>query len=220
MYGDEGWYEFQPGRYAQGAQEVYYWSMDRADLSRLNADSGWFGFLEGRDSTYPEAALQADFARLRAQMEKVRRDPTTPDTRLSDNPNPFNPAIPGGLTQLMLGGLTPRHGSPLHCRVRYFDPQAGRAGMPEGVGALVEQLGADSMTLTLVNTDPVAGREVIVQGGAYAEHQFTSVRVGGKETAIEDSSFAVELAPGAGETLEIGMWRYANGPTFAFPWDR
>ena len=120
---------------------MYYWSMDRADLSRLNADSGWFGFLEGRDPTYPEIALQADFARLRAQMEKVRRDPTTPDTRLSDNPNPFNPAIPGGLTQLMLGGLTPRHGSPLHCRVRYFDPQAGRAGMPEGVGALVERLG-------------------------------------------------------------------------------
>ena len=43
---------------------------------------------------------------------------------------------------------------------------------------------------------------------------------GGKETAIDDSSFAVELAPGAGETLEIGMRRYANGPTFAFPWDR
>lgn len=220
MYGDEGWYEFRPGRYAQGAQEVYYWSMDRADLSRLDTDSGWFGFLEGRDSTYPEAALRADFARLREQMDKVRRDPTTPDTRLSDNPNPFNPAIPVGLTQLMLGGLVPRHGSPLHCRVRYFDPQAGRAGMPEGVGALVERLGADSMTLTLVNTDPVAGREVIVQGGAYAEHQFTSVRVGGKETAIDDSAFAVELAPGAGETLEIGMRRYANGPTFAFPWDR
>ena len=65
MHGDEGWYEFQPGRYAQGAQEVYYWSMDRADLGRLNAESGWFGFLEGRDPAYPEAALQADFARLR-----------------------------------------------------------------------------------------------------------------------------------------------------------
>ena len=45
-------------------------------------------------------------------------------------------------------------------------------------------------------------------------------RAAGKEIAIEDSSFAVELAPGAGETLEIGMRRYANGPTFAFPWDR
>ena len=150
----------------------------------------------------------------------MRNDPTTPDTRLSDNPNPFNPAIPGGLTQLMMGGLTPRHGGPLHCRVRYFDPRAGRAGMPEGVGALVEKLEDESMVLTLVNTDPVEGKDVVVQGGAYAEHQFASVKVGGKETTVDDSSFVVELAPGAGATLEIEMKRYANGVTFAVPWDR
>ncbi|MEE2872237.1 MAG: hypothetical protein VX893_04905, partial [Candidatus Latescibacterota bacterium] len=220
MYGDDGWYEFSPAKYAQGAQEIYYWSMDKADLSRLDSERGWLGFLEGKNAGYPEQALQDDFARLRVQMEKVHTDPTTPDTRLSDNPNPFNPATPGGLTELMMGGMTPRHGSPLHCRVRYFDPAAGRAGMPEGVGALVEKLEDESMVLTLVNTDPVAGREVIVQGGAYAEHQFTSVTVDGKETAVDDSSFAVELAPGAGARLEIGMKRYANGVTFAFPWDR
>ena len=220
MHGDEGWYDFSPSPYSQGAQEVYYWSMDKADLGRLDAAGGWFGYLEGNNSSYPEVALQADFERLRGQMEKVRNDPTTPDTRLSDNPNPFNPAIPGGLTQLMMGGLTPRHGGPLHCRVRYFDPRAGRAGMPEGVGALVEKLEDESMVLTLVNTDPVEGKDVVVQGGAYAEHQLASVKVGGKETTVDDSSFAVELAPGAGATLEIEMKRYANGVTFAFPWDR
>jgi hypothetical protein len=194
--------------------------MQRDYLERLDTQGGWLGFLEGNNDTYPETALQADFSRVREQMEKVRNDPTTPDTRLSDNPNPLNPATPGALVQLMTGGLTPRHGCPLHARVRYFDPQNGRPGMPEGVGALVEKLADNSMTLTLVNTDPVSARDVVVQGGAYAEHQFENVTIDGQETVIDNSSFSVHLAPGAGATLEIDMQRYQNAPTFALPWDR
>ncbi|SVC89457.1 uncharacterized protein METZ01_LOCUS342311, partial [marine metagenome] len=75
MYGDDGWYEFSPAKYAQGAQEIYYWSMDKADLSRLDSERGWLGFLEGKNAGYPEQALQDDFARLRVQMEKVHTDP-------------------------------------------------------------------------------------------------------------------------------------------------
>ena len=220
MYGDEGWYDYSPSPYAQGALETYYWSMERDDLKRLDAQGGWIGFLEGNNPDYPTAALQADFGRVRQQMEKVRNDPTTPDTRLSDNPNPFNPATIGTLAQLMLGGLQPRHGCPLHARVRYFDPQQQRSGMPEDVGALVEKLGPDSMTLTLVNTDQVEARDVIVQAGAYGEHQFDSVAVEGEQVAVDDAAFRVELAPGAGSTFEIKMQRYVNDPTFAFPWDR
>ena len=92
MHGDEGWYEFQPSRYAQGAQEVYYWSMDRADLSRLNADSGWFGFLEGRRlqpiqkrryrPTLPASARKW----RRCTATQRRRTPGSPD-----NPNPIQP---------------------------------------------------------------------------------------------------------------------------------
>lgn len=220
MHGDEGWYDYSPSKYAQGALEVYYWSMERDDLKRLDTEGGWIGYLEGNNPDYPEAALQGDFTRLRQQMEKVRNDPTTTDTRLSDNPNPFNPAVVSNLCQMMLGGLQPRHGCPLHARVRYFDPKRQRAGMPEGVGALVEKLGADSMTLTLVNTDQVGTRDVIVQGGTYAEHQFASVTVDGAKVDVDNSSFAVHLEPGAGATLEIDMARYVNAPTFAFPWDR
>ena len=220
MYGDDGWYNYSPQKYSQGAMEMYYWSMERDDLERLDTQGGWIGFLEGNNPDYPAAALQGDFSRLRQQMEKVRNDPTTPDTRLSDNPNPLNPVSVSNLCQLMLGGMQPRHGCPLHARVRYFDPQRQRSGMPEGVGALVEKLGADSMTLTLVNTDQVEVRDVIVQGGTYAEHQFASVTADGEKVEVDDSSFAVHLAQGAGATLEIDMARYVNAPTFAFPWDR
>ena len=155
MYGDDGWYEYRPHPYNQGALEVYYWSMNDDDLQRLDTKTGWIGFLQGNNTHYPESALQTDFSRIRTQMEKVRSDPTTPDTRLSDNPNPLNPATPGTLLQQMTGGLTPRHGCPLHSRVRYFDPSNQRPGIPEGVGALVTELKAESMKLQLVNTDPV-----------------------------------------------------------------
>jgi hypothetical protein len=220
MHGDDGWYNFRPSPYASGALEVYYWSMERDDLKRLNTDAGWIGFLEGKAEEYPVEALQRDFGRVREQMEKARNDPTTPDTRLSDNPNPLNPATIGSLVELMLGGMAPRHGCPLHCRLRYFDPAQKRAGMPEGVGALVERLEVNSTTVVLVNTDQVAGREVIVQGGAYAEHRFDTVTIDGKVSKVDGTSFAVALAPGAGARLKIAMSRYASPPTFAFPWDR
>ena len=220
MHGDDGWYDFGPSPYAAGALDVYYWSMERDDLKRLNTESGWVGFLEGNAADYPTQALQRDFGRVREQMEKVRNDPTTPDTRLSDNPNPLNPATIGSLVELMLGGLAPKHGCPLHCRLRYFDPVQLRPGMPEGVGALVEKLEAGSTTVTLVNTDQVEGREVVVQGGAYAEHRFDSVTIDGEVSRVDATSFAVRLAPGAGARLEIATRRYASPPTFAFPWDR
>jgi hypothetical protein len=76
----------------------------------------------------------------------------------------------------MLGGLpTGRAGFPLHCWFRYFDPERRRAGIPEDVAALVETIAADEVTLRLVNLDPVRSRTVVVQGGAYAEHQVASV---------------------------------------------
>jgi hypothetical protein len=34
------------------------------------------------------------------------------------------------------------------------------------------------------------------------------------------SFFEVQLAPGAGERLVIGIRRLANDPTLRFPWDR
>jgi hypothetical protein len=220
MFGDEGWYDFTAAPYSLGALDVYYWSMERDDLKRLNTEGGWLGFLEGNADDYPEAALQRDFERVRGQMEKVHADTTTPDTRLSDNPNPLNPATTGSLVELMLGGMAPRHGCPLHCRLRYFDPENQRPGMPDGVGALVEKLEADSTTVTLVNTDQVSSRRVIVQGGAYAEHRFGSVSINDEQIAVDGTSFAVELAPGAGATLKIETQRYASQPSFAFPWDR
>ena len=218
MHGDQGWYDYTPERYSEGAQEIYYWSMDPED-ARLGPADRWHAYLNGGDPTYPVDALRRDFSVLREKVNEMHRDDMTPDTRMSDDPNHINPATVDALTQLMLGGLPPgRQGSPLHCRLRYFDPARRRAGLPEGVGALVERMTDDETSLSLVNIDQVAGRTVVVQGGAYGEHQILSADLDGTLTAVGQPSLAVRLAPGSGARLVLRMKRYANQPTLEFPW--
>ncbi len=108
----------------------------------------------------------------------------------------------------------------LHAQLRYFDPAARRAGLPPDVGALVSRIGAQSVTVTLVNLNPVEARTVTVQMGAYAENQATTLTVAGQTVPIAAPSFVVQLAPGAGETLTIGVKRYVNQPTLRFPWEQ
>ena len=220
MHGDDGWYGYVPAPYNYNALEIYTLSMKASDRRKV-AGNAWLEYLDGGNSDYPETALRRDFANIRRRLEGMRNDPTSPDTRLADDPMAFNPASVLSLTQLMLGGIDPgRWGSVLHCRVRYFDPVRRRAGIPEDVAALVEKLTADSVTLTLVNTNQLAPRTVIVQAGGYAEHQFASVTVDGAWTSLDDSIFRVRLAPGAGRRLVIGMKRHVNAPTLSFPWSR
>ena len=218
MHGDQGWYDYRPEPFSAGALETYYWSMDPVDLQRVR-DDDWIAFLQGEDPDYPVAALQRDFATLREKVQAMHDDPTTPDTRMSDDPNQITPAVVENLTRLMLGGLpTGRMGSPLHCRVRYFDPDRRRAGIPADVAALVDTMSGDQITLTLVNVNQVEDRSVIVQGGGYGEHRIKSVTVDGRVSKVDGPHFAVRLAPGAGSRMTVRMARYANRPTFAFPW--
>ena len=222
MHGDEGWYAYSARPYSYGALELYYWSLGERDRQRLG-QGGWLGFLEGRQPNYPGSVLRGDLNRVDRQLKAMRRDPTTPDTRLSDDPMVYNPVWVGHLVQLMLGGPPPGApliGGPLHCRVRYFDPQRRRAGIPPDVAALVERLESDNASLNLVNTHATEAREVVVQGGAYGEHQILAVTHQSVETAVDNRHFSVHLAPGTGALLQLRMQRYARQPTLTFPWDR
>jgi hypothetical protein len=220
MYGDKGWYHFTPEKYSFGALETWYWSMDPGDRGRV-PDNRWVAYLEGKAASHPEEALRADFASIRRKVEEMRADTTTPDTRLADDPLPFSPAAVQALTQLTLGGLYSRKcGSVLHCRVRYFDPMRRRAGLPEGVGALVEQLTADRTVLTLVNLNPLEARTVVLQAGGYGEHEWTTAAWEGKSEAVGGPRLTVRLEPGTGTRLTLGTRRYVRTPTLAHPWDR
>jgi hypothetical protein len=220
MYGDRGWYAFTPRKYSHGALNVWYWSMDPVDRERLG-ETGWLNFLDGKDPDYAERTLAQEFLAIRGHVDGLHADRTTPQTRLADDPLAYNPATVYALVNLMLGGLYPGHvGSPLHCRVRYFDPEKRRAGVPDDVAALVDRLTDTQTGITLVNLNPVAGHSVIVQGGAYAEHQFADVTVEGRKQTVDAPSFTVELSPGSGARLLLTTHRYANPPSLKFPWDQ
>ena len=192
--------------------------MNPDDL-RLVYKNPWIDYLQGKNANYPVEALQSDLDQVRRKVELMRADTTTPDTRLSDDPNHINPATTEALTQLMLGGIpTGRTGASLHARLRYFDPAHRRPGIPEDVAALVEKMTADETVVTLVNVSQLQARTVTVQGGGYGEHQIEAVTAYGKSIPVDNASFTVNLAPGSGARLTLKMKRYANQPTFAFPW--
>jgi hypothetical protein len=193
----------------------------RGGYGEQDRSAAWLGFLQGQIPDYPEKALQSDIGRVRQRVDMIRKDGTTADSRLADYLLDLNPATTNTLTNLTMGGYFANGRIwTLHSRFRYFDPVKRRAGLPQDVGALVEKLGADSAAITLVNTNPIEPREVVVQAGGYGEHRFESVTIGNQKTAVQGPVLTVRLEPGTGAKLDFQMTRYANKPTFAFPWDR
>ncbi len=229
MYGDPRGYRFDgkpefyhytDNQYADRLTEIYLWSMDSGDLDRIPVKEGWIGFLEGADPGYPARSLRRDLEHIRNRVQSMRADPTTPETRLADWLLGIVPSTTDHLAQLTIGGFFSSGKLwALHSRVRYFDPERRRAGLPRDVGALVERLASDSVTLTLVNLDPVSPRSVVVQAGGYREHLFTSVRVGNRTRKIDSDALRVDLAPGSGGRVVLSMRRYARQPTLNQPWE-
>jgi len=151
----------------------------------------------------------------------MRRDSSPPEKRLADNMLDLNPAATASLVQLVWSGLPPgRDGGLVNARLRYFDPARKRAGVPEDVAALISQLADRETVVTLVNLNTTESRTLVMQGGAYGEHQFESVTVGEKTTRIDSALLTVQLNPGCGERLTLRMKRYANPPTVLHPWHR
>jgi hypothetical protein len=220
MRGAEGWYGWRDTPWNVGALEVWYWSQNPQDRERI-ARNGWVDYLHGQNAAYPEQALERDLSTIQQRVRAMRRDTSTPDKRLADNMMDFNPAATESLVQLMWGGLLPgREGGLLNARLRYFDPDRRRAGVPEDVAALVSELSDTRTVVTLVNLNPAQPRTVIVQGGGYGEHQLVSVTSGDRTTPIDLPLLTVRLDPGCGRSLVLATKRYANAPTVKHPWHR
>jgi hypothetical protein len=230
MYGAEGWYGWKDGLHQNNSLDIWWFSMKPADRARA-PDHPWVAFLEGRNPDYPETALRRDLARVAAMAKAERDDTTTPDTRLADARLEFNPASVASLMQTMMGALhigrppwspttAPAGGSPLYARLRYFDADARRAGVPEDVAALIDSMTADETAVTLVNLSPTQSRSIVIQGGGYGEHRIRSAAFDGKTQPVDASAFTIKLAPGAGTRVVLAMDRYVNPPTLKFPWDR
>lgn len=219
MFGDDGWYAYVPGKYTINAREIYYLSMKPEDRVRTRGEP-WFDYLEGKNDSYPEQSLRRDLERVCQRVSAMRKDTTTPDTRLADDTLAYNPASINSLIELAMGGQPPGNaGVLLHARLRYFDPKKKRSGLPDDVAALVERMSADHVTLTLVNCNQLEERTVIVQAGGYGEHHFKQATAASTQIEVNASLVKLRLAPGSGETIHLAMKRYAHAPRLALPWE-
>jgi hypothetical protein len=211
MYGDNGWYGWTPRPYDENALELYMLTLNASDAARAGHDE-WLEFLRGDRPVYPEVALRLDLSRVRQRVAGLRADRSTPDTRLADDPMRFNPASVKSLLEQAMGAVHPGvGGNTLTAALRYFDADARRPGLPPDVAALVTKITPEEVAVTLVNTNQLEARTLLVQGGAYGEHQLAAAGADGPHATIR-------LAPGAGGPLTLKWKRFANQPTLALPW--
>lgn len=242
-YDDRGWYDYRPMRpkypthlwYMSRTQENWknvknlidsaQWHQLQYHKSKGDSENtaAWLGYLEGVNPDYPVNILKATYSEMQRRLDVIRNDETTPDEQDVHHWLERNPIVLEGLVQTMLGAPNHiYHGGLLHTSVRYFDPENRRSGIPSDVAALVQQITSTGISLQLVNLHPTESRKVIIQGGMFGEHQITRVRqvvhYPYQFDTINHSFFQVALSPGTVAQLEIGIDRFENQPTYAFPW--
>jgi hypothetical protein len=158
----------------------YDWSVVRSFRSKEEAhhEEAWFTFLAGDDPDYPEhilAAAQAQARHRLARMERYRgMDVPEADIHLWQL---TNPVVTEALVQLTWGGPQVLYNGGLQqARVRYFDADARRPGLPPSVAALVSSIEPHATVVELINLDPSRARTLIVQAGAFGEDSIRTVR--------------------------------------------
>jgi hypothetical protein len=200
-----------------------------------------FQYYDGLNPDWPEKILSAEYRWAVEAFDKIRLDDRTVEEIITTNYFPPNPVFTKGLTQVTMGApQSVYNGGLLRATVRYFDRDNARPGLPRDVAALVDKLGADAVGIQLVNLSNTETRNAIVQAGAFGEHQFTGLKYRSmnqeelrqnpylwlrsereyaeKETSVNGKYFAVELPPSTSVRLEVGMRRFVNNPSYAFPW--
>jgi hypothetical protein len=241
-YGDGGWFDYRKPE-ARFHILLYHLSQTEEDLARLMSFDGreawtgakgvfgkgpimynsmpWKAWLFGDNPAYPEQSLDYTMAQIDGRLAEIAAD------NLADAPawdvhhwQKRDPVIPGPISQQTMAADWLYHGCLMHARLRWFDADRKRPGMPEDIAALVDKVRADGVTVSVVNTGNEV-RRAILQAGAFAEHQFIEIsRSDGKPMRVDSRTMEIELQPHAGLRLDVGMERFANTPTYDFPWVR
>jgi len=188
----------------------------------------WFEYISGRNPDFPTRTLDITFAEMRQRLDRIDSDSLDWTTWREQDDwqdvhhwQEINPVIPEGLMQMAMGTPTAiYHGGLVHAALRYFDPLTQRPGLPPHVAALVDEVETDYIHVHLVNTDVVEQRQVVLQAGGCAEHEFIDVQSEDRDSApvaIADRHFQVCLGPGAQARLRIGLQRLVHQPSYAQP---
>lgn len=210
-----------------------------------NHEAPWMAYLFGEYPDYPTDILRHNHAQVGQRLAYMADDTEDPAAYDDWYLQVRNPIFAEGLTQLTTGGpLFLYNGGLQHSRLRYFDADRRRPGLPRDVAARVDSLSDEEVHVQLVNTHPTETRRLVVQGGTFGEHTFSTVgytarRKDGEPhhswneaeyrawvasqtrletTDVNDRSFAVELAPASWVSLRAGMRRFSARPGFAQSW--
>ena len=237
---EDGWFEFRPHKDDPYAVHLWYMSMREDDRMRVrdlrnhhkqdwrrvdpraktkHADGheyAWLAYLDGEFSDYPERIMEAGHAHVQERTNSMREEGYEPDELDEDYLRNRNPVSEKGLLQLTMGAPQPiYYGGLVMAQVRHFDLEQDNPDF-RGVSPHSSTVTADGIDLTLVNTGG-RDREMLVQAGAYGEHEFTAVRADGTERFPESNTVEVSLPAGARLSLSIEMDRFANDPTYDLP---
>ena len=242
-HGPDGWSDYVPLRLKELAH-LYHLSMadgDRDLLLRARAgevvrdwtdakppsekndgtfEGGRFLYYEGENPDWPETTLQWEYEAAVDGLDTVRRESRDAEQLIVDNVQPPLPVVTKGLTQVALGAPQSVYNGGLNQGVvRYFDDEQRRPGLPSDIAALVDELKADRVGVHLVNLSPNDSKTVVVQAGMFGQHKFTTVKNGGGEPVqVDGKDLRVTLAPSSSAHISLGVERYVNTPTYAFPW--
>ena len=189
------------------------------EKSYADTELARFQYYDGKNPDWPEKILRAEYENAYTALEEIQKETRDARTLIADNPSSPNPVYTKGLTQVMMGAPQSIYtGGLLRATVRYFDSDRARPGLPPDVAALVDKLATGSAGVHLVNLNTSETRNLIVQAGAFAEHEFVELTYEDKTVPVKSKYFAVQLPPAASIRLDVGMRRFAHQPTYAFPW--
>lgn len=212
-HSDRGWFDYNPMlmgvptalwhhsgaradhdriRYLRAASG-HDWSTVRSFRSKEEAghEEPWLAFLAGDDPDYPEKILAAAQAQVRHRLSRMERykDLDVPEADIHVWQQ-SNPVVTEALVQLTWGGPQVIYNGGLQqARVRYHDAEARRPGLPPNVAALVSGIDPQATVIDLVNLDPQHARTLVVQAGAFAEHDITAATY----SVCEDPSWIGDL---------------------------
>ena len=182
-----------------------------------------FNYYDGKNPDWPQRILESDYRYALAQYETIRGENRSPQQMIEDNVSPPFAVYTKALEQVVQGApQTEYNGGLSRALLRYFDQDGARPGLPPDVAALVDEIRADGIGVQLVNLSQSATRRIILQAGAFGEHTFVEVGYpAGEErvsAAVDSKAFTAVLPPSTCIRLEIGMRRFSNDPSYAFPW--
>jgi hypothetical protein len=225
--------------------DVNDWRNVRAFRNKEDAghEAPWLCFLKGENPDYPEAILSASYGQVARRLEMIRQDASDLSQVSIHHWQELNPVLTEALVQLTLGA--PQiiyNGGLLICQLRYFDVEKRRAGLPADVAALVEKIEADYILVHLVNLNVFESRELIVQAGAFGEHQFQQVQYeqrtsdfpgfqgarGYAAPSLKTESISLEVnshllrvqfPPATEIRFRLAMKRFVNQPSYQLPWE-